>query len=133
MIRVLIVDDSPTHRLALRSHLEKNLEIQIIAEARNGKEAVNLCMKTNPDIITMGIQMPYMNGVELTREIMSQHPIPILFVTAHSDSPELNLALDALSAGAMDFIKKPSSFEEGNEDEWGCELLSKIEALVKED
>ena len=133
MIRVLIVNDSPIQRMILRSILEKDPEVQIIAEARNGKEAVNLCLKTNPDIVTMDIQMPYMNGVEATRKIMSQNPIPVLFVTAHSDTPELNLVFDTLGPGALDMIRKPNGFEEGNEDEWGREVLSKIKTLARRD
>jgi len=131
MIRVLVVEDSPTARALLVLLLDKDPEIRVVGQASNGRQAVRMAKELQPDLITMDVVMPDMNGVEATREIMSQNLIPILFVTAHSDTPELNLAFDALKAGALDLINKPRGFEEGNEDEWGSELLSKIKTLAK--
>ncbi len=131
MIRVLVVEDSPTARALLVLLLDKDPEIRVVGQASNGRQAVQMAKELAPDLITMDVVMPDMNGVEATREIMSQNPIPILFVTAHSDAPELNLAFDALKAGALDLINKPRGFEEENEDEWGRELLSKIKALAR--
>ena len=131
MIRVLVVEDSPTARALLVLLLDKDPEIRVVGQASNGRQAVRMAKELQPDLITMDVVMPDMSGVEATREIMSQNPIPILFVTAHSDTPELNLAFDALKAGALDLINKPRGFEEGNEDEWGSELLSKIKTLAK--
>ncbi len=131
MIRVLVVEDSPTARALLVFLFDKDPEIRVVGQASNGRQAVQMAKELAPDLITMDVVMPDMNGVEATREIMSQNPIPILFVTAHSDTPELNLAFDALKAGALDLINKPRGFEEENEDEWGRELLSKIKALAR--
>ncbi len=131
MIRVLVVEDSPTARAPLVFLFDKDPEICVVGQASNGRQAVQMAKELQPDLITMDVAMPDMNGVEATRKIMSQNPIPILFVTAHSDTPELNLVFDALSAGALDLINKPRGFEEENEDEWGRELLSKIKALAK--
>ena len=131
MISVLVVEDSPTARALLVLLLDKDPEIRVVGQASNGRQAVRMAKELQPDLITMDVVMPDMSGVEATREIMSQNPIPILFVTAHSDTPELNMAFDALSAGALDLINKPRGFEEGNEDEWGRELLSKIKALAR--
>ena len=72
MIRVLIVEDSPTQRLLVRSVLEYDPEMRVVGEARNGEEAVSLCHELQPDVITMDIRMPRLNGFEATRRIMQE-------------------------------------------------------------
>jgi len=129
MIRVLIVDDSPTQRLILRSHLEKDREIQIIAEARNGKEAVNLCLKTNPDIITMDIQMPYMNGYDAIRNIMAENPRPIVVLTSTESDIELGISFKAIEAGALMVLGKPKRYTKKDEDP--DNLIAQLKAMAK--
>lgn len=129
MIRVLIVDDSPTQRLILRSHLEKDPEIQIIAEARNGKEAVNLCMKTNPDIITMDIQMPYMNGYDAIRRIMAENPRPIVVLTSTESDIEPGITFKVIEAGALMVLRKPKRHPGKDKDP--DKLVSQIKAMAR--
>lgn len=105
-IRVLVVDDSPTAREIITKILETNSKIKVIGEAKNGQEAITLNKTLKPDIITMDVEMPVMDGITATEEIMAFNPTPILIVT-HLLPKRMNLAFEAMSAGALDTILKP--------------------------
>ena len=130
MIRVLVVEDSPTVRQLLVSLLEADSEICVVGEATNGRQAVELASQLHPDLITMDVVMPDMDGLEATRRIMAQRPTSILIVTAHIDSPELNIAFEALKAGALDIVAKPRVLGEELPGDWGRELVAKVKALA---
>lgn len=106
MIRVLIVDDSATETAILKSILESVDNIHVIGTAKNGDEAVKLVPILRPDIITMDIQMPTMNGLEATRLIMEQHPTPIVVISSKLNDERLQPAFQALEAGALTVIDK---------------------------
>ena len=106
MIRVLVVDDSPIVVEIVRAVLEQDADLRVIAVARNGAEAVALAKKLRPDIITMDIRMPVMDGIAATQAIMEDTPIPIL-VLAAAISNETSLAFRAIQAGAVDVVEKP--------------------------
>lgn len=103
-IRVLITDDSALSRALLRDYLEQDPDIEIIAEASNGQEAVDMAYTLSPNIITMDLQMPVMDGITAISEIMSRRAIPILVVSSVADA---KTAYDALMYGALDIINKP--------------------------
>lgn len=107
MIRVLLVEDSVTQREILRRLLNDDGAFAVIAEARNGREAVELAARCRPDVILMDIHMPDMNGVEATREIMQHSPTPIVVASATLKKHEIDLGLAALQAGAVSVIGKP--------------------------
>ena len=107
MIRVLIVDDSPTLRILIRRILESDPEIQVVGEAANGEEAIALCQKLNPDIITMDIQMPRMDGYEAIRHIMAEMPRPIVVLTTTKSDIRLGITYKAIENGALMVIGKP--------------------------
>ncbi len=131
MIRVLVAEDSPTARALLVYLLEEDPEIQVVGQATDGCQAVEMAARLRPDIITMDMIFPDMNGLEATRRIMAQHPTPILIVTAHADSPELHVAFEAMKAGALDVVAKPAGFgEEANNDDWEQGLVAKVKALA---
>ncbi|MBF0184545.1 MAG: chemotaxis-specific protein-glutamate methyltransferase CheB [Magnetococcales bacterium] len=102
-IKVLIVDDSAVVRLGIRKMLATDPEIQVVGEATNGLDAITQRDKLAPDIITMDVNMPGMNGLETTAQIMSNNPVPILIVT---DLDTANLAFEAISYGALDLLGK---------------------------
>ena len=102
--RVLIADDSALSRSLLRDYLEQDPEIEIIGEANNGQEAVTMAATLLPDVITMDLQMPIMDGIAAITEIMSSKAIPILVVSNIADA---KMAYDALLCGALDVINKP--------------------------
>ena len=107
MIRVLVVEDSPTARLHLVRLLEDHPEIQVVGQATSGRQAVELVIELQPDLVTMDVVMPDMDGLEATRKIMARRPTPILIVTGHAGFSEMNIAFEALKAGALDVVAKP--------------------------
>jgi two-component system, chemotaxis family, protein-glutamate methylesterase/glutaminase len=107
MIRVLVVDDSPTARALLVHVLRSDPDIQVVGEASDGVEAVALTRRLRPDLVTMDIQMPRMDGFEATKEIMIETPTPIVVVTGGLDNKEVSVSMLALRAGALCVLQKP--------------------------
>lgn len=108
MIKVLIVDDSNVFSDILTKILQSDIDIKVIGRAVNGIEAVNLAERLNPDVITMDIQMPLMSGAEATEEIMRRHPTPIIILSSYVNKKETKVCFDALKAGAVDVMEKPT-------------------------
>jgi len=131
VIRVLIVDDSPTTRQALAAILESDPEIEIVGQGVDGFDAVDLTMQLQPDVITMDINMPHMNGNAATRAIMSKMPTPILVVTTVSRQELLYEGFDILRAGALDIVQKPSATAPEGMDAIRAELISKVKAVAQ--
>ncbi len=129
MIRVLIVDDSNTIRMILKELLQDDPEIEVVGEAVNGREAIDMTRRLKPDLITMDVAMPVMDGLAATRRIMKENPTPIIVVTAKSNFQEMNVAFEAMEAGALDVVAKPKGFglEPSN---WETEFLQKVKSLV---
>ncbi|KAA9131288.1 response regulator transcription factor [Marinihelvus fidelis] len=98
----LIVDDEALARRGLRHRLDKRDGIQIIGEARNGREAVEKIRQSHPDVVFLDIQMPGMNGFEVIRELRNDDLPAILFVTAYDE-----YAIDAFEVNAVDYLLKP--------------------------
>ena len=109
-IRVLVVDDSLFMRQAITKVIS-NDQIEVIDIAKNGKEAIEKAIELKPDIITMDIEMPVMNGLEAVREILKIQYFPILMLSTLT-SEGANVTMEALSLGAIDFITKKSAFRE---------------------
>ena len=101
MIRVLVVDDSAVVRALIRDVLERDPDIRVVAEADNGRQAVELARAAQPDLITMDVTMPIMDGLEATSEIMAKQPTPILVVTASLDREQTDLSFQAVQRGAL--------------------------------
>jgi len=133
MIRVLIVDDSPTVRLFLKSIFLDDPEIEVVGEATNGREAVEMTPRLEPDLITMDIMMPEMDGLEATRRIMAERPTPIVIVSAHANKVDLTPVFEAMKAGALEVIAKPHGNAEMSDadPEWQQNLLAKLKGLAE--
>jgi two-component system, chemotaxis family, protein-glutamate methylesterase/glutaminase len=110
-IRVLIVDDSRAMTDLMASLLHTAGDIQVVGTAANGEEGVRLVQRLHPDLVTMDIYMPKMNGAEAVREIMRTHPVPIIIVSANNKPHTLDLAFQALRAGALSILSKPIASE----------------------
>ena len=110
-VNVLVVDDSAFFRHRITEVLEQSPDIKIVATAVDGRDAVNKALQFKPDIITMDVEMPVMDGIAAVREIMSSNPTPILMFS-NLTSEGARVTLDALDAGAVDYLSKnfsPSS------------------------
>ncbi len=107
MINVLVVDDSPTVREALVVMLQTAPDFRVVGQARDGYEAAQLTARLRPDVITMDIRMPRVDGLEATRQIMSTVPTPIVVVANHVYESDLNIAFNAIAAGALTVVEKP--------------------------
>jgi len=110
MIRLLIVEDLKTQRLFLNYLFESEPDIQVVGLAKNGVEAIALAQRLRPDVITMDIQMPEMNGFEATQRIMESCPCPIIIVTASWDPKDVKKCFRAVEVGAVTVLPKPPGF-----------------------
>ncbi|MEI8394297.1 MAG: chemotaxis-specific protein-glutamate methyltransferase CheB [Rhodospirillaceae bacterium] len=108
-IRVMVVDDSGFMRLAIRKMIERTNGIEVVGEARDGRSAVDMAKRLAPDVITMDIEMPGMDGLAATKQIMEDRPVPIIVVSSVTQ-PGAEQTIKALKLGAVDFISKSSSF-----------------------
>lgn len=115
MVRVLIVDDSQLVREILKDIFQADPEINVIGEAVNGLEAIEKTRRLKPDLITMDIQMPEMDGFEATEQIMAYTPTPILIFSSAIDKTEQYTSFKAISLGALDNMSKPDITQEGFE------------------
>src|SRR5688572_11957257 len=104
-IRVLVVDDSSFMRKALCGMLAGDAHIGEVETARNGEEALQKISTWKPDVVTLDIEMPVMNGLDALRKIMESHPLPVLMVSSLT-TKGAEQTLQALELGAVDFIPK---------------------------
>lgn len=108
-IRVLVVDDSPFMRKSLQKMLEGAPDIQVVGTARDGMDALEKIEELDPDLVTLDIEMPRMDGLTALKKIMATSPRAVLMVSSLTQEGA-QATLDALSFGALDFIPKESSF-----------------------
>lgn len=124
-IRVVVADDSQTARELLVA-LYESAGIRVVGVGKNGEEALQLVKKHNPDVVSMDVVMPKMDGLEATRAIMRENPTPIVIVTASLMRADTDLAFNSLKAGALTAVKKP-----GLEDPETCDnLIKTIKAMA---
>ncbi len=128
IVRVLIVDDSALARAMVKSNLLMDKQIKVIGEATNGREAIEKIRDLKPDIVTMDIEMPVMNGIEAIEHIMATDAVPILVVTTHDDA---HTAYTAVSKGALDLLPKPDmSLDSAHEFIKKVKLLSQVKVIT---
>ncbi len=129
-IRVLIAEDSSFMRRVLKLLLTSDPEIDVVGEARDGVEALLLSDALNPDVITMDINMPRKSGLDVTEEIMSTRPRPIVIVSSEARD-RAEPALRALELGAIDFVAKPANGVDLDMESVRDELLRKVKIAAK--
>jgi two-component system chemotaxis response regulator CheB len=125
MIRVMIVDDSPLVRKIASDILNQDPDIRVVATAANAEFALAKLERTQPDVITMDMEMPGMGGLEAIGAIMKRRPTPVVMLSAHARRGA-ELTLQALEVGAVDFILKPSGSLSGGLEAVARELVEKI-------
>jgi two-component system, chemotaxis family, protein-glutamate methylesterase/glutaminase len=128
-VRVLVVEDSTTVRMRLIEILSSDPEIELVGEAQDGKSAIELCLLHRPDLVTMDMMLPVMTGLAATEYIMVHCPTPILIVSASINRGDLFRTYDALAAGAVDVLEKPT----GNEADgiWEHRFISTVKLVSR--
>ena len=129
MIRVLVAEDSPTARALLVRILSADPEITIVGEARNGVEAVEMTQRLRPDIVTMDVHMPLLDGLAATKAIMITAPTPIVIVTGSTRAKEVGESLETLRLGALDVLVKPIGPESPEFEGSARLLVSKVKLM----
>lgn len=129
MIRVLVAEDSLTVRELLVEILESDPEIRVVGRAKNGAEAVELAARLKPDLITMDVHMPVMDGFEATKEIMVQAPRPIILVSSSASPEDVGLSFHALRAGALMVVAKPDNPQSALFDGHREQFLAMVKAM----
>lgn len=124
-IRVLIVDDSILFRTKLQLTLSKDPEIKIIGTAADADDAMRRIIELKPDVVTLDVEMPKVNGIDFLKALIPRYPVPVIVVS----SLPMN-ALDAMGAGAVNFVKKPSDTSSEDIGVFFAELASKIKGAV---
>lgn len=129
-IRLLIVDDSPIVQLILKRILSGEPDIDIVGVASDAFEAKDLIIKDKPDVITLDIEMPRMDGITFLKRLMSYSPIPVVMVSSYTTKNSMR-TMEALEAGAVDFVTKPSQDIERNFTSLRDELIIKIRVAAQ--
>jgi len=130
MIRVVVVDDSSFMRKLLTRMLEKDKDIQVVETAANGAEAIEIIEKVKPDVVTMDIEMPVMNGIEALKKIMATNPLPVIVLSAISKEGA-DITMEALNLGACDFMTKDMSDGPLGMSTKENELISKVKDVAR--
>ena len=129
MIRVLIVDDSAVLRQSTRFILESDSELRVVGEASNGMEAITLVGRLRPDVITMDIRMPKMDGFEAIRQIMAEHPAPIIVVTSADLDREAHISSQAARLGAVHVMKRPEGTTTAGYKAFAAKLIEQVKLM----
>jgi two-component system chemotaxis response regulator CheB len=106
LIRVLLADDSAFMRHFLKSLLEVEGDIRVVGVARDGEEALEAVERLGPDVVTLDVEMPRMDGLSCLTALMERHPLPVVMVSSHT-LPGARATMEALARGAVDFVPKP--------------------------
>jgi two-component system chemotaxis response regulator CheB len=129
-VKVIVIDDSAFMRKSLTLMLESDPEIRVIASARDGREGIDKIAKLKPDIVTLDVEMPGMDGHTALKIIMEQMPLPVLMVSALT-TESAQATLQALDLGAVDFISKDLSYASTNIKNIKSELIDKIKQIAR--
>lgn len=131
MLRVVVVEDSPVVREFLVHILSADPEIQVVGTASDGEEALEAVQRWKPDLVTMDIHMPKMNGLDATRRIMQTHPLPIVIVTGSSNAREVATAFHAMEAGALAVVERPTGLGHPEHECTAAELIRTVKLMAE--
>ena len=129
-VRVVVADDSLVAREMITQILASDPQIEVVGQAHDGEQAVELVKRLRPDLVTMDIHMPKMDGLEATERIMAFTPTPILVVSSSVHGEGMGRAFDALNLGALEVIKKPEPRDWADLERIGREVQRKVKILA---
>jgi two-component system chemotaxis response regulator CheB len=129
-IRALVVDDSAFMRKFISDILSADPEIEVVDTARNGSDGVAKVKSLSPDVVTMDIEMPLMNGLEALKELMKEHPVPVVMLSSLTQEGA-EATVQALELGAVDFVAKPSGSISLDLHKVSQELVDKVKTAAK--
>lgn len=131
MIKVLVVEDSAVVREFLVHILGSDPEIRVVGTASDGKHAVEAVVRTQPDVITMDLHMPEIDGMEATRRIMETHPTPIVIVSGSTDPQEVATTFRAMEAGALAMLRRPAGIGHPDHEATTHELRQTLKLMAE--
>lgn len=129
MIKVLITEDSPVVRGYLKYILDSDPDIEVVGIAKDGAEAVEMVAQTKPDVVTMDIHMPKMDGYQATRRIMETYPVPIVICSASWNPEEVDKTFRTMEAGAVAALEKPRGMGHPDSEASVTELLRTVKLM----
>lgn len=128
-IKILMAEDSPVQAALIRAIFEAQDDMEIIGHAQNGEEVIKLASTLKPDIITMDIEMPKIDGLEATRQIMRNSPLPIVILSSYVNDSEMRVPFHALDYGALAVLQKPGDMKDPNFSSIEEELIEVVRAM----
>jgi two-component system, chemotaxis family, protein-glutamate methylesterase/glutaminase len=128
-LRVLVTEDSVVARALLVSIINRDPGLEVVGEARDGEQAVKLAADLKPDVITMDVHMPKVDGLEATRQIMSETPTPIVVISA-IDPKDVKMSFEALNSGALAVLAKPSGPTAPDFNERAAEIVNTVKTMA---
>ncbi len=130
MIRVLVVDDSALVRKLLTTVLSVDPDIEVVGTANNPLIAAQQIELLSPDVLTLDIEMPEMDGISFLRQLMRESPLPVVMIS-HLTTDGAATTLEALALGAVDFVSKPGPENRDNLEAYGNEVVRKVKAAAR--
>jgi two-component system chemotaxis response regulator CheB len=129
-IKVLIVDDSPVAQNLLKYIIESDPDLKVVGTAKNGDEVFEILQHTRPDVITMDIVMPRMNGFEVTRRLLQKWSLPVIIVSEYYNRRDVDKCFRALEAGALAILEKPKGIKDPLHLAMACSFVETIKAMA---
>ena len=129
-IKVLLVEDSTVAINIYEKMLSSSSHIEVIGKAKNGKEGLALVARSQPDVICTDLQMPEMDGLEFTKQVMAKYPTPILILSNAVQKTDIDNIYEVIKAGAVDVMAKPQAASSNNSNSMQNELITKIRVLA---
>ncbi len=130
MVRVLIVDDSAFMRRTLTGLLSKSQDIEVVGAAINGEDALVKCKELDPDVVTMDIEMPKMDGLTALKHLMRENPLPVLMISSLTHEGA-SVTLEAMEEGALGYVTKVSSTSLPDMEGFAAELIETVKAIAR--
>ncbi len=131
MIKVLVVEDSPVVREFLVHILDADPAIRVVGTAHNGEEALEAIVRKRPDVVTMDVHMPKMNGLDATRLIMETCPTPIVVVSGSTDPAVVATTFEAMEAGALAVLRRPSGIGHPDHEATARDLVQTVKLMAE--